>query len=65
MWEGGIVRNPKPKSYFTLGMFALHAYKNSKPANVSEDRWNAMLKWHEQRKKEGISLREIIAMDEE
>jgi hypothetical protein len=67
MWEGGSYRtsNPKPKDHCTLSEFAtLILVSGEKPDRISEDRWNAMLRWYETRQKEGMYLRQILVLED-
>jgi len=67
MWEGGWYQtsNPKPKDHCTLGEFAVLTFtSDEKPANISAERWSAMLKWRAKRVEEGLTIREIIALED-
>jgi hypothetical protein len=67
MWEGGFYQtfNLKRKDRCTLSEFAVLIFTSEeKPDTISSERWAAMLKWREKRIQEGLSIREIIALED-
>lgn len=63
MWYGGSVNKQYSKSHFTVYMFINNIYygNTKKPDNVSQERWDAMYKWLEARKCEGLTLQNLLS----